>query len=227
MAYSVNSVYFAHTHWILYRSWTLTATVLKEYETSCTFCQLRCQTFHTRCVLSSTTPYHRHSSTKPYHRLSSGSGFRSSLQPSWSWLSFLFFLLLEDDGEWFPLTEQYFKHNHGIKWKRKRREKEKATQAVKATPNINLGKRSHFGTDYRKAPPPQNGKEKSMGIRRVAGLAWYRLLMKVDNSTGKGTPGMDKLSSKVHRVHMELGGKLLNSLRIKTSSLKGFRVWVL
>ena len=28
--------------------------------------------------------------------------------------------------------------------------------------------------------------------------------------------GMDKFSSKVHRVHMELGGELLNSLRIKT-----------
>ena len=27
---------------------------------------------------------------------------------------------------------------------------------------------------------------------------------------------MDKCSSKVHRVHMELGGKLLNSLRIET-----------
>ena len=40
--------------------------------------------------------------------------------------------------------------------------------------------------------------------------------MRVDNSTGKGTSGMDKFSSKVHRVHMELGGKLLNSLRIKT-----------
>ena len=31
---------------------------------------------------------------------------------------------------------------------------------------------------------------------------------------------MDKFSSKVHRVHMELGGKLLNSLRIKTQLLK-------
>jgi hypothetical protein len=30
---------------------------------------------------------------------------------------------------------------------------------------------------------------------------------------------MDKFSSKVHRVHMELGGKLLNSLRIKTQFL--------
>ena len=30
---------------------------------------------------------------------------------------------------------------------------------------------------------------------------------------------MDKLSSRVHRVHMELGGKLLNSLRIKTQFL--------
>ena len=35
---------------------------------------------------------------------------------------------------------------------------------------------------------------------------------------------MDKLSSKVHRVHMELGGKILNSLRIRTQFLKGFRV---
>jgi len=40
--------------------------------------------------------------------------------------------------------------------------------------------------------------------------------MKIDNSTGKGTSGMDKVSSKVHGVHMELGGKLLNSLRIET-----------
>ena len=61
-----------------------------------------------------------------------------------------------------------------------------------------------------------------MGIRRIAGLAWNRLLMRVDNSTGKGTSSMDKLSSKddvkmwIHRVHMELGGKLLNSLRIET-----------
>jgi len=44
--------------------------------------------------------------------------------------------------------------------------------------------------------------------------------MTVDNSTGKGTSGMDKFSSKVHRVHMELGGKLLNSLKIKTQFFK-------
>jgi len=31
---------------------------------------------------------------------------------------------------------------------------------------------------------------------------------------------MDKFSNKVHRVHMELGGKLLNSLRIKTQFLE-------
>ena len=31
---------------------------------------------------------------------------------------------------------------------------------------------------------------------------------------------MDEFSSKVHRVHMELGGKLLNFLRIKTQFLK-------
>ena len=40
--------------------------------------------------------------------------------------------------------------------------------------------------------------------------------MRVGNSTEKGTSSMDRLSSKVHRVHMELGGKLLNSMRIET-----------
>ena len=45
--------------------------------------------------------------------------------------------------------------------------------------------------------------------------------MRVDNSNGKGTSGMEKLSSEVHRVHMELGGKLLKaSLRIETQFLK-------
>jgi hypothetical protein len=34
-----------------------------------------------------------------------------------------------------------------------------------------LRKRSHFGTEYRKALPPRKGQGKSMGIRRVAGLA--------------------------------------------------------
>jgi hypothetical protein len=40
-----------------------------------------------------------------------------------------------------------------------------------------LRKRSHFGTEYRKAPPPRKGKENSMGIRRVAGFASNQLLM--------------------------------------------------
>jgi hypothetical protein len=44
--------------------------------------------------------------------------------------------------------------------------------------------------------------------------------MRVDNNNGKGTFSMDKFSSKVHRVHMELGGKLLNSLRIETQFLE-------
>jgi len=44
--------------------------------------------------------------------------------------------------------------------------------------------------------------------------------MRVDNITRKGTSGMDKISSEVHRVHMELGGKLLNSLRIETQFLE-------
>jgi hypothetical protein len=41
-------------------------------------------------------------------------------------------------------------------------------------------------------------------------------MMRVDNSTGKGTSSMDKFGSKVHRVHMEFGGRFLNSLRIET-----------
>ena len=44
--------------------------------------------------------------------------------------------------------------------------------------------------------------------------------MRVDNITGKGTSGMDKFSSEVHRVHMEHGGKILNSLRVKTQFLE-------
>jgi hypothetical protein len=44
--------------------------------------------------------------------------------------------------------------------------------------------------------------------------------MTVDNSTGKGMSGMDKYSSIIHKVHMELGGNLHNSLRIKTQFLE-------
>ena len=44
--------------------------------------------------------------------------------------------------------------------------------------------------------------------------------MRVDNGTGKGTSGMDKFSSKAYRVHMELGGKLINSLKIETQFLE-------
>jgi hypothetical protein len=38
--------------------------------------------------------------------------------------------------------------------------------------------------------------------------------MRVDDSTGKGTSGMDKFSSKVHRVHTELGGRLFNGRKV-------------
>ena len=40
--------------------------------------------------------------------------------------------------------------------------------------------------------------------------------MRVDNSTGKGTSSMDKFSSKVHRMHMELGGKLVTMVTMVT-----------
>ena len=46
------------------------------------------------------------------------------------------------------------------------------------------------------------------------------LLMRVDNSAGKGTSGMDKFGSVIDRVHIKLGGKLLNSLRVKTQFLE-------
>jgi len=49
---------------------------------------------------------------------------------------------------------------------------------------------------------------------------WEYLLIRVDNSTGKGTSVMDNFSSKVRRVHMELGGKLINSLRIESQFLE-------
>jgi hypothetical protein len=45
--------------------------------------------------------------------------------------------------------------------------------------------------------------------------------MSFDNRTGKGTSSnVDKFSSVVDRVHMELGGKLLNSSRIETQFLE-------
>jgi hypothetical protein len=51
-------------------------------------------------------------------------------------------------------------------------------------------------------------------------LAWNGLLMRVGNGTGKSTSGIDKSSSAVNRMHMELRGKFLKSLPIKTQILK-------
>jgi hypothetical protein len=59
-----------------------------------------------------------------------------------------------------------------------------------------------------------------MGIKRVAGLARNQLLMRAVNDTGEGTSDMDKRSSVVDRMHMELGGKLLSSLRSEIQVLK-------
>jgi len=44
--------------------------------------------------------------------------------------------------------------------------------------------------------------------------------MRVDNSVGKGTSGMDKFGSVIDRMNMKLGSKFLHSLRIKTQLLK-------
>jgi len=59
-----------------------------------------------------------------------------------------------------------------------------------------------------------------MGIRRVAGLTWNRLLIRLDISAGKGTYGMDKFGSVIDRMDMKLGSKFLHSLRIKTQLLR-------
>ena len=58
-----------------------------------------------------------------------------------------------------------------------------------------------------------------MGIRRVAGLTWNRLLMRVDKSTGKGTSGMDKSGSVIDRMDIKLGSKYPDTLRIETQLL--------
>jgi hypothetical protein len=54
-----------------------------------------------------------------------------------------------------------------------------------------------------------------MGTRGVAGLTWNRFLMRLDNSAGKGTSGMNKFGV-IDRMNMKLGSKFLNSLRVKT-----------
>ena len=50
--------------------------------------------------------------------------------------------------------------------------------------------------------------------------AWPETAPNVGNGTGKGMSGVDKLSSLFDRLHMELGGKFVNSLKIKTQFLK-------
>ena len=44
--------------------------------------------------------------------------------------------------------------------------------------------------------------------------------MRVDNSTGKCTSGMDKFDSVIDKMNMKVGSKFLYSLRIKTQLLK-------
>jgi len=44
--------------------------------------------------------------------------------------------------------------------------------------------------------------------------------MRVDNSAGKGTSGMNKFGSVIDRMNMKLGSKFLNSLRVKSQLLK-------
>ena len=59
-----------------------------------------------------------------------------------------------------------------------------------------------------------------MGIRRVACLTWNPLLVRVDNSAGKGTSVINKFGSVIDRKDMKLGSKFINSLRIKIQLMK-------
>jgi hypothetical protein len=43
--------------------------------------------------------------------------------------------------------------------------------------------------------------------------------MRVHNSAGKGTPGMDKFGSVIGRLNMKLGSKIHSSLRMETQIL--------
>ena len=43
--------------------------------------------------------------------------------------------------------------------------------------------------------------------------------MRVDNSAGKGTPGMDKFGSVIDGINMKLGSKFHSSLRMETQIL--------
>jgi len=76
-------------------------------------------------------------------------------------------------------------------------------------------------TEYRKAPPPRKGKESQWGSGGLQAWpetgSWWELIIVLERSR---LVYMDKFSSKHHKVHMELGGKPLNSLRIKTQFLE-------
>jgi hypothetical protein len=52
-------------------------------------------------------------------------------------------------------------------------------------------------------------RKKKLGCR----LDLKLLLMRVDNSAGKGTSGMNKFGSIIERMNMKLGSKFLNSLK--------------
>ena len=47
-------------------------------------------------------------------------------------------------------------------------------------------------------------------------MTWNRLLMTVDNSSGKCVSGVDNFGSVIDSMYMKLGSKFLSSLRVKT-----------
>jgi hypothetical protein len=72
---------------------------------------------------------------------------------------------------------------HSILVTQGRKRQRKTKQALKNTPHVNKKKEPHFVTGYHRSPSPQ--RKLSVGIRRIAGSTWNRLLMRVDIATGK------------------------------------------
>ena len=89
-------------------------------------------------------------------------------------------------------------------------------QTVKATPHSNKGKGATLVPSTVKLLHREKGRKNQWGLGGMQAWPendnWWEVITVLERIHF----GMDKFSSKVHRVHMELGGKLLNSLWIAT-----------
>ena len=90
-----------------------------------------------------------------------------------------------------------------------------------------LRKRSHFGTEYRKALPPWKGKEKQWGSRGLQVWpetgSWWELLTVLVRARLVWT----SWAAKFTECTWSLEASFFTLWESRPSSLKGFRVWVL